>query len=43
MLIVGMLGGYLGATFAIKNGNKFIQKIFFGVAILMIIKLVVFG
>jgi len=43
MLVVGMAGGYLGATFAIKNGNKFIQKIFFGVAILMIIKLVVFG
>jgi uncharacterized protein len=43
MIIAGVLGGYLGAHFAVKKGNKFIQAVFFTVTILMIIKILLFG
>ncbi len=43
MAVAGILGGYLGAKFAIEKGNKFIQALFFVVAVLMILKIIFIG
>jgi len=43
MAVVGMIGGYLGAKFAVEKGNKFIQALFYALAIVIILRVLLIG